>query len=196
VASRGFPIRLVVALVVAVGVGIPSLWGLLRRHLFHPVALYLDNGGGDDEVRVSLDGDTPVPVAKWSVVRREISSGKHKLIATTATGAGVDEQEFEATGDVYIGDAYVFNIGGRSKYAIYTQAYSRSRTAGFGEEERPEPCCTDRVFAVPVGVGRDFAGAFPATITRERHDSSPMKERRVYHAPLHSDRPCCAAYDQ
>ncbi len=194
-AERRFPIRLAVAFVVAMAIGIPSLWGLAHKLFFHPVALYLDNGG-DVELRVSVDGKAPVAVAAHSWEKFDTGSGHHTLVATHVDGKAVDEQALDATGDPYLGDAYVFNIGGMNHYAVYTAKYSTRIGVAEDDGIAPEKIADARVFAVPVGVGREFASAFPPSIRRDKYDHSPNQEKRLFHYPLHSGLPCCRAYDE
>lgn len=158
-------------------------------HALQPklVTVWLDNGT-DEPVTVVSDDGARAEVARHDYRQFELPTGLHKLTARDLGGRVVDEQGIMAARrSWFTGGSYIWNIGGRNRYGVYTMTYGKDVDAppvaiGVGE----------RLFAIPKGVGPEFMGAMPATVTVARGTATAV-EKRVYHLPLHEDRPCCAA---
>jgi hypothetical protein len=174
----------------ALGAGALLAGAVLLAHVLSPkaVTIYLDNGG-DLDVVVAADDGQRIAVPHWDFRSLSVSPGPHRLTARAPSGHTVDEQLIVGgKRDTWTGQSYVWNIGGFSHYAVFTMVYGVDFDPGppvaVGEGER--------VFAIPDGVGTDFLGAMPRS-KKVRPSTRSATEKRVYHRPLHEDRPCCAA---
>ena len=167
IARRLLLVVVVSALAIGAGVGF-RVW----QKRAHAIALFVDNGV-DGDVTVTLDGKTSATVPKYSFIALMTSKGKHTIVASRG-GAPLEQVAFELLGEPGATDAYVYDVDGRNRYGVYVHDPAKPPLpVGVGA----------RVFPIPPGVGRSFASRFHAP-----------DEHRVFHIPLHNDRPCCKAF--
>lgn len=157
-------------------------------HALQPklVTVWLDNGT-DAPVTVESDEGERVEVARHDFRPLSIQTGLHRLVARGLDGRVVDEEALMAARrSWFTGGSYIWNIDGRNAYGVYTMTYGKDvdappRPVGAGE----------RLFAIPKDAGPEFMGAMPPSVTVAPGTRTAV-EKRVYHLPLHEDRPCCA----
>ena len=163
-----------------------ALLALATRALWpKSVTVWIDDGG-DVPITVTADGGPAVGVASQRIGKLTLGAGQHRLRALGPDGAAVDEVTFAARPRGWFEDgSYIWNVGGYNRYAVYTMSYGADR-----RPHPPEPIgAGERIFAIPAGVGPELLGPMPETVTASGRSAL---ERRVYHLPLHRDRPCCS----
>jgi hypothetical protein len=155
--------------------------GIAARRLWpSPALLFIDNGT-DEDLLVSRDGDPALSVPRHEVRRLSLRAGAHRLAAHGAAGV-VDEQTLDARRL----QKWIWNVAGKSRYAVYTMTYGQDRAA----DEPREVGAGERLFAQPEGLAADFMQPLPSVVTVGGGEKSAV-QKGLYHLPLHADRPCC-----
>jgi hypothetical protein len=166
--------------------GIPLLvLGMASSVASQTCLLYIDNGS-DEALQVTSDDGQHVAVPRHDVGSLQIRTGHRAVTVTAAGGKIVEQRSFDAgrRWDNFRrrGHAYVLNVGGQNTYVIASAGYGRP-----GDPLRTlDP--TDHLFALPDDVDDAFLQPLPVALDVVR-DGDLM--RRVYHRPVHQDRPCC-----
>jgi hypothetical protein len=126
--------------------------------------VWLDNGG-DEEVVITLDGETVTSVPARGFTAVTLPSGAHRLEARTPSAPGKERLQ---------------------RYAVYTMTYGKDHP---GDEPRPV-ATSERLFVMPPDVAPDFMRPLPSALT-VAHGTREATARGLYHFPLHADRSCC-----
>ncbi len=155
--------------------------GLAARWLWPAPALLFRDHGTDENVLVYRDGDPALSVPLHELRALPVETGAHRLSARSAS-AVVDQQILDARR----GQRWIWNVGGKNRYAVYTMTYGQDRAA----DGPREVGAGERLFIEPADLAGDLLRPLPSTVTVGRGQKSAV-QKGLYHLPLHADRPCC-----
>lgn len=147
--------------------------------------VYLDNGTAAEAV-VAIDGLGERRIPAGDIMKVEVKKGARTLTATMADGAPA-----ATTADLEPNRRYVFNIGGKNAYAIFTVYYTpQGQEAETATNAPPERLGEGQaIFAFPSWMRRDLNERPPEKLAVKEKGEYDVKY--VFHKPIHRDRACC-----